>query len=127
MILAAILATMLAGAGGVWYGMGLGRDQLVAEQAKEAKIAADTRELAMQGAAAAIAANKPKNVTIKQEVQREIQTNTIYAECRHSDEQLQRLNAALTGDEAGPAGGGLVPKAGAALGQQLRGDDGQAR
>lgn len=111
LILAGILAAVLSGAGGVWYGMGLGKDQLLAQQARESKIIEDTRELAMQGAAAAIAANKPRNVTIKQEVQREIQTNTVYADCRHSAEQLQRINAALTGDEARPAGGRVVPEA----------------
>lgn len=109
LILVAILATLLSGAGGVWYGIGLGEDRLIAEQAKEAKVIADTRELAMQGAAAAIAANKPINTTILQEVQREIRTNTVYRDCVHSAEQLRRINAAITGKRAEPAGSGVLP------------------
>lgn len=97
LILAAILAAVLSGAGGVWYGMDLGRDRLLAQQAKESKIVEDTRELARLGAADAIAANKPRNVTIKQEVQREILTNTVYADCRHTADQMRRINEAIVG------------------------------
>ena len=52
---------------------------------------------------------------IRQETEREIQTRTVYADCRHSPEQLQRLNAALAepGSASAP-GGGQLPAADAA-------------
>lgn len=110
-----------------FYGQNIGNDAQVALVAREDKIAAKATEAAASAAAAAIAAQRPKNVTIRQETEREIRTNTVYAECRHSPEQLQRLNSALTGEDPQPAGSGIVPKAGALVGQQLRGDDGKAR
>lgn len=126
----ALVAAILWGsslAGAFFYGDKVGGDREVATQAREDRVVKIATDAAASAAAGAIAAQRPKNVTIRQETEREIRTNTVYAECRHSPEQLQRLNAALTGDDPQPAGSGLVPKAGPLVGQQLRGDDGQAR
>ncbi len=96
------------------------RDAVIREAAQAA---ADS---AASAAATAISKIKVQNRTIMNEVQREVQTNTVYRDCRHSDEQLRRINAALTGEQLEPAGRGLVPTADAASGLQLRRDDTQA-
>lgn len=88
-----------------------------------AQAAADS---AASAAATAISKIKVQNRTIMNEVQREVQTNTVYRDCRHSDEQLRRINAALTGERAEPAGSGILPSAGAASGLQLRSNDAEA-
>ena len=97
----------LGGAG--WFMYERGRDNELATQARENRIAAVARESAASGTAAAIAKLRPQITTIRQETEREIRTNTIYGQCRHSPDQLQRINAALTGAASEPAGGGLVP------------------
>lgn len=70
-------------------------------------------EAAQDGAAKAIAANKPINQTIVQKVQHEIETNTVYRDCRNTPDGLFRINEALTG-RAQPAGDGKLPGAGLA-------------
>lgn len=112
-ILIAIIAACAAGAGGYFYGVDVGRDRETADRDRIATVQRTVKDEAMQGAAAAIAANRPRNVTIKQETEREIQTQVVYRDCRHSAEQLQRLNAAIAG-AGGSAGGGQLPEAGAA-------------
>ncbi len=112
LILSAIVAALLSGAGGFWYGTTVGRDGEIARREAEQTVTRTVRAEAMQGAADAIAANKPRNVTIKQEVQREIETQVVYRDCRHSPDQLRRINAAITG-ETMPAGDGQLPAASA--------------
>lgn len=105
---------LVASHAGVWHvAHQAGADEISAKQAKEEDIRRQTLEVAQQGAAAAIAANRPRNVTIRQETEREIQTRTVYADCRHSPDQLQRINEALTGRPIS-AGGGELPGSGAA-------------
>jgi hypothetical protein len=63
-----------------------------------------------QAAAEAIARIQVRHTTIRQEVEREIQSRVEYRECRHAPEQLQRINAALSPAGPGSApGGGRVP------------------
>lgn len=122
-LLSIALTWSLSIGGAYLYGVNDGDDRATAAVARENKIAQVAREAGQKGAAEAIAANRPKNVTIRQEVEREVQSRVEYRECRHSPEQLRRINAAITGDEPQPAGSGLVPKAGPLVGRQLRGDD----
>jgi len=95
--------------GSFFYGQNIGRDSEIAGQAKIKQAIEDTREKAQQGAAEAIAANKPINQTIVQKVQREVQTNTVYADCRVPASGVQLANQALTGRTTEPAGGVVVP------------------
>lgn len=97
-----------------WYGVEVGDDHATAAVARENAIADRAIAAAVSGAASAIAAQRPKNVTIRQETAREIRTNTVYAECRHSPEQLQRINSAIAGGGAEPTGRGVVPGNGTA-------------
>lgn len=105
-------------------GRSAGEDAATARQRGQEVLAAAAGEQAASAAAAAIARLRVINTTVTQEVRREIETRPVYRDCGHSAEQLQRLNAALTGaTEREPAGGGFVPKAHAAEGLQLRRDD----
>ncbi len=97
----------IAGAG--WVAYGAGQDNITAFNAKAAEIVKETREAAQQGAATAIAANRPRNTTIVNEVQREIQNHTVYAECRNTPAGVLGINEALTGKRAEPASGGKLP------------------
>ncbi len=107
---AAIIAVVLAlvvFAGGVKVGI----DHETATQARIDKATQDTREAAQQGAAKAIAAIKITNTTIRGEVQREVQTNTIYRDCRVPADGVRIINDALSGKRAGS---GELSRAGAA-------------
>lgn len=114
LLLVIVLAWGGSVAGAGYLGYGAGQDQVNAFNAKAADVVQATRESAQQAAAEAIAANRPKNTTIVNEVRREIQTNTVYAECKHSAAGLRGVNAALTGQRPEPAGGGQLPAADAA-------------
>lgn len=111
--LIAALIAVAAVTGAYFYGVSAGKDACAAAEAREDRIAQLATDAAATSTAKAIAQIEVRNVTIKQETQREVETRTVYRDCRHSPEQLQRLNATLTGDEGQPAGPGLVPSAGA--------------
>lgn len=113
LILAVVLGWGASVAGAGWFMYERGRDNCEAVKARETRVAAIATEASASAAGAAIAKLRPQITTIRQEAEREIRTNTIYAECRHSPGQLQRINAALTGAASEPAGGGLVPPPGA--------------
>lgn len=100
--------------GSFFYGQSVGKDSEIAGQAKISQAIRDTREAAQQGAADAIAANKPINQTIVQKVQREVQTNTVYADCKLPASGVQLANQALTGRPPEPTGGQQLPASGAA-------------
>ena len=112
-VLLGLLGMALSFAAGTWYGTGVGEDNEFAKRAREDSIVRDAREAGQQGAAAAIAAMKPRNVTIRQEVEREIETRTVYRDCVHPDRVFDNVNEALTG-RAQPARAGVVPGAVAA-------------
>lgn len=110
---AALVLASLAG-GAYWQGRQDGRDACQAAEAREEKVARVATDAAASAAAGAIARISVRQVTIRQEVEREIQTRTEYRDCRHSAEQLQRINAALTGGPASTPAGGQLPAADAA-------------
>jgi hypothetical protein len=101
--------------GSFFYGQAVGVDSEVAKQATAAEHVQAMRDAAQQGAAAEIAKLKPRNVTIRQEVEREIRTNTVYADCKLPAAGLRLVNEALTGErKPQPPGGGKLPPADAA-------------
>ena len=108
---------ILIGAGVAWalsiaatgaFAYGAGQDNVTAFNAKSVEIVQATREAAQTGAAQAIADKQPVNKTIVQKVQHEIQTNTVYAECKHTDAGLRGVNEALTGRPQ-PVGDSKLP------------------
>lgn len=111
MIKAAIISAIAVGtvAGAFFYGQHTGATAERAKQADVAQAIEATRKAAEQGAAEAIAQIKPRNVTIKQELQREIQTNTVYRDCRVPAVGVRIINEAITGKPAERASGGELP------------------
>ena len=107
-IIASVVAALLAGAGGFFYGLDVGQDKEFAKRAREDVIVADSRKAMTNAAAEAIAKNRPINTTIRQEVEREIRTDTRYVDCLLTDGVFDNANAALTGRK--PAGNNGVPR-----------------
>ena len=127
--LCSLLVLGASWAGSLWWAYERGRDAELATQVREQQVAAAATQAAASAAAAAVAKIKVQHKTVQQEVQREIQERVVYRDpaCSHSPEQLQRINAALTGaPRPEPASRGLVPRADAALGPVFRRDDAQA-
>lgn len=116
-VLLGLLVAWAASLGGAFvYGQATKADAVEAQAAREEKVAQKAADAATVAAAVAIARIKPINTTIRQETEREVRTNTIYADpgCRHPPEQLQRLNAALTGTGPERAASGVLPEPDAA-------------
>lgn len=95
-IIVALVAILGAGAGG----FKLGVDHETASQERDQQRMEKAAQAAAVIAADAIANIKVVNTTIQNEVQREIRTNTVYADCRHSDDGLRLVNGALAGSVA---------------------------
>lgn len=93
----AALGAVLLAAGAFGYGVKVGADGELATQARVEEVRKAAEESAEQGAAAAIANIKVTNTTIRGEVQREIQTNTVYRDCRLPADGVRLINEALTG------------------------------
>lgn len=108
LIIAALVAVIGAGAGG----FKLGAEHELAAQAREDAHVAKAIDAASTAAATAIAGIKVQNTTIHQELQREIRTNTIYADCKHSPGGLRSINEAL--DPRRSAGDSKLPATDAA-------------
>lgn len=105
---AILIAGLLTGFTGAWKVQDWRHGAEEAIQAREDRAREETRKAAELGAAAAIAANRPLNTTIVQKVQHEIQTNTVYRDCKLPAGGVQLANQALTG-RTEPAGGSVVP------------------
>lgn len=104
LIIASLLAVMAAGAGG----FKLGIDHNKATEADKRETVAEAVDAANNASAQAISQIRVTNQTIRQEVERETHTNTVYLDCRHTPAGLSGVNAALTGAES--SGGGKLPQ-----------------
>jgi hypothetical protein len=127
----AIIIALLAWFGSMLYAYRLGgqhkHDEIVASQQATRDLIDQVKVEAQMGAASAIADIKIRQTTIQGRVEHEIQTNTVYRDCEHTDASLRDINAALTNQAVGPAGSGLkLPDANATGGQVVRGDDKKA-
>ena len=117
-----ILAALMACAGSAYQGYRMGQDAQIAAQAKaDARQAIENQHIAEAVDAAnsvmakAIAELRPRYTTIRQEVQREVNTNTVYRDCRLDAAGMRLVNEALAGAPAraasAAAGEGKLPKA----------------
>lgn len=106
LFIAFLVAILGAGAGG----FKLGVDHEVAGQVRAEKLVADAKQEMLNAAAQVIATIKPKYTTIHQELEREIRTETVYADCRHGPNGLRLVNQALNGG-AVATGDSKLPKA----------------
>lgn len=118
-----VVVALIAGAvtGGYRWGHGAAVDQQLADAARDQVLFDKVQE----GVAQAIAHMTIKNVTVRQEVQREVVEKPVYRDCRHDTRVMQLINAALTGEV--PAGVGAVSGSGAIDRPELRGDDNKTR
>lgn len=104
---------------GVLYLQGRADGEAVAKARadRDDEIAAKASDAAASAIAAAIPKITVKHQTVRQELEREIQTNPVYlrADCDTGPDSLRRFNAAIPGAaEAGPVPGpGAVPASGA--------------
>lgn len=107
-LIAAGAVAVGAFAGTYFYGVHVGAQGERVKQADRADVVRETRDAAEKGAAAAIALLRPRNVTIRQELEREIQTNTVYRDCVVPADGVRILNEAITGRPE-LAGDGKLP------------------
>ncbi len=106
-LLVALLAAVLAAGAG---GFKLGADHEVASQ-KRMDDQVRKVEVAVQNKnAELIASLRPKYTTIQNKLEKQIETNTVYRDCKLDSVGLQLVNQALTGNPA-PADGGKLPTA----------------
>ena len=103
-----VIAAFLASVGAFFGGIHFGEAAAIAKQAKLDQVVREVKEAAQQGAAEAIAANRPRNITVKQMTEREIRENTVYRDCHATAAGVRLVNEALTG-RPDPAGGGQLP------------------
>lgn len=109
-VYAGVALLAVAAVGGAYLqGEQAGKASCEAAAAREERVARAAGDAAASAAAAAIVRIQVRHTTIRQEAEREIQVRTEYRDCRHSAEQLQRINAALGAAEPKPPGGGSVP------------------
>lgn len=110
-VLLGIVLAWGASLGGAFvFGQATKADSIEAQHAREEKVEQRATDAANTAIAAGIAKLRPINTTIRQETEREVRTNVVYADCRHPPEQLQRLNDALAGQRPERAASGLVPE-----------------
>lgn len=111
MLLGILLAILAAGGAGYWQGGKHKADELAARAAREDRVRAETREVAMQAAAEAIGQIEIRNVTIRQKAETVTREVPVYRECNHSADGLQLVNSALAGQQPRPADRRQLPPA----------------
>ena len=102
-MLAMAAAIALAAAGGYKVGV----DHEVASRAREDKHITEAVEAATAVSAKAIADLRPKYTTIQGKLEKQIETNTVYRDCRIDSVGMQLANQALDPRAAATAGGKL--------------------
>jgi len=106
----ALLVAVAVAIGSFFYGTHVGKNNELAEQIKTRTAILATRELAQQGAAEAIAHNRPVHTTIQQRAETIIRENKILTECVNPPELKQLLdNARRDGQPAVNTGEGKLP------------------
>lgn len=93
LIIAALVAVLAAGAGG----FRLGADHEVASQARADEQLKKAEDKMTDAAARAISDLRPKYTTIQGKLEKQIETNTVYRDCKLDSVGLQLVNQALTG------------------------------
>lgn len=108
--LAASFALVLGLVAGT-FALGYSKGSTAKQGEWDATVVAEQRgkDAALKAAAEAIAKIEVKSEHIIQPLRTEIRTNTVYRDCRHSDDSLRNLNSLITGSEPQSTGGGIVP------------------
>lgn len=88
-------------------GVSVGKKWEEGRHAIESNHIAEAVDAANNAAAEAIAQIKPKYTTIQNEVQREIRTNTVFADCKLPADSMRLVNQALNAGAIAPDRGKL--------------------
>jgi len=115
-LLGIVLAAGLMTGGAYWQGRQDGAAGELASQAREEAVARVAREAAATAAAEAISKIEVKHVTLRQELEREIRTNTVFRECRSGNPAVRMLNDSPAIERPEPAGDRKLPAAAGAGG-----------
>jgi uncharacterized protein HemX len=99
-LLALVAAILAAGAGG----FKLGADHEVASQKRLDDQVRKVEKAVQATNAELIASLRPKYTTIQNKLEKQIETNTVYRDCKLDGVGLQLVNQALTGDTTGSGG-----------------------
>lgn len=91
-------------------GFRLGVDHQKAQEVEKTELVAEAVDAANAASAAVLASIRPKYTTIQNQVEKQIETNTVYRDCRLDPVGLQLANQALNGGSK-PSSGGELPKA----------------
>ena len=100
MALIAIVAISVAGGIGYRTGAKHMENSIAADIAREEQLAQRIYDQTIAATASEISKIEIVNTTIRQEVEREIRTEKIYLECRHSDATKRLLDSVLTGERS---------------------------
>jgi hypothetical protein len=109
-LLAALLAVVVATGSAYIKGRSDGEDLEAGRRDAETLKLAQVEKAAQRGAAEAISKIEVQNVTVRQQLQTKIQERVVYRDCRHDDDSLRVLNAAITGRDQ-PASDSKLPGA----------------
>lgn len=90
-LLGAAIAVAAAGVSGYQFGVAHCQGQ----EALTREVAAEAVDAVSATIASSLAAQRPKYTTIKNEVEREIRTNTVYADCKIPPVGMRLINQAL--------------------------------
>jgi len=85
----------------------MGGDHEVATQAREDAQIAKAVDAANATAAAAIAQIRPRYTTISNKLEKQLETHTLYRDCKLDPVGMQLVNQALAGGAEAPSGGKL--------------------
>ncbi len=97
-ILAVMSAISISGGLGYCHGVSTTENSIAADIAREEQLAQRIFEETIAATASEISKIEIINTTIKQKVEREIRTEKIYLDCKHTGDTFRLLNAILTGE-----------------------------
>lgn len=97
-ILSVVSAVSISGGLGYCHGVSTTENSIAADIAREEQLAQRIYDETIAATASEISKIEIINTTIKQKVEREIRTEKVYLECRHTGDTVRLLNAVLTGE-----------------------------
>lgn len=95
-----VFVLVLSASSGFSYMKGVShtKNSIAADIAREEQFAQSLYDRMILATASEISKIEITNTTIRQELEREIRTEKVYLECRHTDDTVRLLNAILTGE-----------------------------
>lgn len=108
-IVVGVIAWALTVLGAIVWAYGAGQDAIIARQALEDRAAVVLQDAAARATASSLADFRTQHEAITNDIRREIAEHAVYRDCRHSAEQLQRINAAITAQPGRRSGDRVVP------------------